>query len=230
MAIINFSAVVGDARKKIGGVVFTKGHSGSVVRRKTSPIQPRTQPATTVRSAFTQFAKDWSGALTAAQRAAWNALASQVTKSNKLGNKHTLTGLQLFQSLNRNLSTIGVAEIQTPPASLEVEAPGTVTAAYTSPSPGPEAFTITPSVYPDSAADAAIYAAAPLSNGKTFIGAKYRFIQFNAGPLSSAISILTSYKAKFGSIPAGKQLPVKIAYINNSTGAKGTEVTASAFS
>jgi hypothetical protein len=230
MAIVTYSAVVSDARRKIGGVVFSKGHANPLVRRKVSPAQPRTQAQSGVRSNFTMFAKDWSAVLTAAQRAAWTALAAQVTRKNKLGQSHTLTGLQLFQSLNRNLSTISVTEITDPPASLVVEAPGVVTAAYTKPTPGPEAFTVTPTTYPTAACDAVIFAAPPLSVGKTYIGARYRFIMFAVGGTSAPYSILVAYKAKFGTIPAGKQLPVKLVYINNTSGAKGTPVTTSASS
>ena len=62
MAKILFSAVVGDARKKIGGVVFTKGSTGAVVRRKVSPTQPRTQDQRNVRASFSSLSKNWATA------------------------------------------------------------------------------------------------------------------------------------------------------------------------
>lgn len=225
MAIVTYGPIVSDARKKLAGVVFTKGHSGALVRKKVSPIQPRSQYQTGVRANFTANSKNWSSVLTAAQRTAWNALAATVTRKNKLGQSHTLTGLQLYQELNRNLATIGVSPISTPPSSLPAEAPGTLTLAYTPPTPGPEALTLTPSVYPDSAADAAVYATAPISVGKTFVGARYRFIGFFPGPLSAPIALLTDYNTKFGAIPLGTQIAVALKYINNTIGSAGTRVT-----
>jgi len=70
MAKIQFSAVVGDARGKVGGNVFTKGRSGAVLRTKVSPVQPRSSFQRAVRSGFTAESKAWTGDLDDTQRAA----------------------------------------------------------------------------------------------------------------------------------------------------------------
>lgn len=127
MGKIIFSAVVGDARKKVGGVVFTKGHAGAVVRRKVSPTQPRSSAQRNVRASFTDFSKLW-GTLSDDQRAGWIALAALYPRKDVFGQSHTLTGLQLFQSCNRNLVSIGVSSpITDPPASLKAPYPGAIT-------------------------------------------------------------------------------------------------------
>ena len=120
MAKIVFGPLISDARKKIGGVVFTKGRSGAFVRRKVSPIQPRTQAQMNVRANFTFLAKLWSDITMAAYRAAWNALAVSYPKKDKFGAAHSLTGMQFFLRLSRALHTIGISPILPPPASLVV--------------------------------------------------------------------------------------------------------------
>ena len=108
MALVTYGPIVSDARKKIGGVVATKGHAGNFMRKKVSPIQPRTQSQRNVRSSFTAISKLWAGGLSG-NVAGWNAFAKATPKKDRFGNSVTLTGLQLFQSLSRNLNTIGVA-------------------------------------------------------------------------------------------------------------------------
>jgi len=296
MAKIQFSAVVGDARKKAGGVVFTKGRTGAVVRRKVSPTQPRSQAQRNVRSQFTAFSKMW-GTLSDAQRAAWTALAATATRKDVFGNVKVLTGLQLFQSCNRNLDSIGATEISDAPASLSAGAPGTLTLTCTHSGTA----TITGVVYgagtgvfaysgttnwtpaigdtvivtgfanqpnnvaglvtavvpatsfsvayvggitetkaalglgtPPLTADAAdaydpvgndapvIYAAPQLSPGRSFVGKKYRIVKFFPAATDGPWDITLNYVRRFGAITAGKKVNLLVAYIDSTTGAKGT--------
>jgi hypothetical protein len=120
MAKILFSAVVGDARKKAGGVVFSKSRFGSYIRKKTSPVQPRTTSQRGVRANFTANSKAWSGTLTSSQRLAYITLANANPVKDRFGNTQTLTGHQIFNKLNRNLHTIGQPLLTTAPTSLSV--------------------------------------------------------------------------------------------------------------
>jgi hypothetical protein len=121
MAKIVFSALVNDVRKKTGGNVFTKGRSGAFVRRKVSPIQPRSVAQLNVRADFTYLSKLWSDPTMDNYRAGWIALAASYPKKDKFGATHNLTGLQMFVRLNRALHTIGVTAILAPPATLSAE-------------------------------------------------------------------------------------------------------------
>lgn len=135
MAKIVFSAVVGDARKKAGGVVFTKGRTGAVVRRKVSPIQPRSQAQRNVRSSFTAFSKRFgSQNLTDADRAGWISLAVANPRKDVFGQTKVLTGLQMYQSCNRNLNSLGITTPEDhPPAALLAGSPGALTLVSTAP-------------------------------------------------------------------------------------------------
>jgi len=219
MAKITFSAIVGDARKKIGGNVFTKGRAGSFVRRKVSPVQPRSGSQRNVRASFTALSKAWSGAtMNDTKRAAWNALAANYPVKDKFGASHTLTGLQMFQKLNRVLATMGVAAITTPPATLDAEYPGALTVVATV--AGPNTLTVDFATDPTAACNAMIYAAKQQSPGRAFVGSGYRFLD-NA-PAPGPIDISPKYVALFGGLIAGKKVPVLVKYGNITTGAVGT--------
>jgi hypothetical protein len=209
---------VGDARKKIGGVVFTHGHSGGMIRKKVSPIQPRSQAQRNVRSNFTSLSKGWQ-ALTQAVQAGWVALAKSIVRKNALGQSHSLTGLQLYQSCARNCATVGQAPPATAPASLVATAPGTLS--MTLADGGTPAFTITPATYPQANEYAVVMATAPFSPGRVFVGKKYALVFVSAVAPVAPYNILTAYTAKYGAPVTGKKVGVLVKHVNGTTGAAG---------
>jgi hypothetical protein len=230
MAKITFSAIVGDARKKIGGVVFSKSRTGAYVRRKVSPVQPRTTAQRAVRANFTANSKGWSGTLTAAERATFTQLAQSLTKKDRLGQSFQLTGAQLYQSISRNLHTIGVADLITAPANQVVSDLGGLTLAEvmseTSPLSG-RGITVDPTNMPATGEYLVITAAAPLPAGRTFVGkGKYRIIQTvapgTASPLFTLpIDVTAAYEAKFGALSTGQTIHMQINNISSVNGAAG---------
>lgn len=216
MAKVAFSALVADLRNKVGGNVFTKVRSGAMVRIKVSPTQPRTAAQTAVRSNFTTHSQAWR-TLTQSQRNAWIALAASLPKHDVFGNTFYLTGAQLYNQCNRNLSTIGVAAISDAPSSLSVGAPGALTLVAAA---GTPAFTVDAATEPASGEVPIIFAAAPLSAGRKFVGSALRLLDASitaatAGPWD----IKTLYTDKYGALVSGQNLNVGVRYINNTTGA-----------
>lgn len=224
MAKIQFSAIVGDARKKIGGVVFTKGRTGAAVRRKVSPIQPRSQAQRNVRSNFTGFSKSWGSTLTGTQRAGWDSLATTYPRRDVFGQTKVLTGLQMYQSCNRNLASIGVAAIADAPLALSAGAPGTLTLVATA---GVPALTVDYATDPTSDEKALVFAAPPMSAGRKFVGKRYRLIYTSAAGAPGPLNILSAYNAKFGTLVIGQNINVLVKYVNKNTGAAGTPSAAS---
>jgi hypothetical protein len=225
MANIQFSALVNDARNKQGGTVFTKTRFGAMNRRKSSPVQPRTSYQTQVRSLFTLLSKRWATQLSATQLAGWRALATANPRSNVFGNSIVLTGLQMYQALNRNLQTIGVAIIDDAPASLTVGAPGTITLANAI--GPPTTFTADGGTEPGADEVPVIVAAGPVNPGRQFVGDKYRLILATiAAATAGPWDIKAAYDAKFGAQPVGVNLSVGVFYVNNVTGAKSGKATA----
>lgn len=225
MALVQYGPIVSDARKKIGGIVATKGHAGNFMRKKVSPIQPRTQAQRNVRADFTANSKAWSQ-LTQTNIAGWNALAKATPKKDRFGNTVTLTGLQLYQSLSRNLTTVGQPPVATPPATLTASTPGTLTIVSTS--GGSPALTVTPTNYPAATESAAIFASPQLSPGKTFVGKNYKLVLVVAHSGSpTAYDIETAYVALYGALISGKKISVLVKNISTSTGAAGQPSAAS---
>jgi hypothetical protein len=301
MALVTYGPIVSNARKKIAGVVATKGHAGNFLRTKVAPIQPRTTAQRNVRANFTALAKMWQ-TIGATAIAAFNALAATTKKKDRLGNAVTPTGMQLFMSLNRALQQINATAypLTTPPPNLVATSPGTLVAdtvpactlvlgavtisgtnavyAVTAVTGGPPIVgssltttgyatagnnvtdqeinaydpigmtvsvtkttqvaepagvgagavdrgpVITPNNYPAVGEAAVVFAAAPISAGKTFVGKVYRFMAYfgtPATPASEPYDISAAYAAKFGSFTAGKTIPVLVKHVSFTTGAAG---------
>lgn len=217
MAKVAFSALVQDLRNKVGGNVFTKVRSGAMVRIKVSPTQPRTAAQTAVRSNFTALSKGWD-TITQTQRDGWISLASSLPKKDIFGNTYYLTGLQLYQQLNRNLQSIGVAIISDAPASVSVGSPGAVT--LVSAAGPPITLTITSTTAPAAGEVPLIFSVKPLNAGRIFSSGQYRILDATqvagtAGPWDEA----AKYAAKYGALVSGQNVNLGVRFINNTTGA-----------
>jgi hypothetical protein len=228
MAKVQFSAVVGDARAKIGGIVFTKNRAASVVRRKVSPIQPRTQAQSGVRASFTSLSKNWGSLLTEAQRSGWRSLSAQLLRKNVFGQASHLTGLQLFQKLNRSLAAIGVAEIVTAPLPVNPTFPGAVT--LTVVSGGTPSMSVTAANPPGATDVPLIEAAAPQSAGRLFAGKIFRQIFTATAGTAGPYNILSAYVAKFGPTQTGQRIQIRLTYVDNATGFRSLPEVATAIS
>lgn len=230
MAKILFGPLVSDVRKKIAGIVFTKGHAGAFVRKKTSPVQPRTTAQRAVRANFTANAKAWSGTLTPTQRQSFVSLAASITKKDRLGQAYTPTGAQLYQQLARNLHTIGITPLTSAPDNLSVSDLGglTLTEVTTESSPltGP-GIEVTPTNNPAPGEALIIMAAAPVRAGVKFIGkSKYRIAQvLGVWPTSPAttfpLDVTAAYEKLFGQLTSGMTVSLQINNIGSSNGAAG---------
>lgn len=225
MAKVVFSAVVGDARNAVGGVVFTKSRAGAVVRRKVSPVQPRSDDQNEVRASFTTFSKIWATTLTDLQRAGWISLADANPTTDVFGNSIILTGLQMYQSLNRALSTLGVARIDNAPVNLSAGFPGalTITAVH---DPG-GSLTLLPSIFNAGTDGWVAFGAAAVNQGRKFIGTRLRVLDSDTAVLAAPIDLYAEYTAKFGALRAGQRVSLGLMYVNKTTGAQGTRATSS---
>ena len=236
MALITFGPIVSDARKKIGGVVFSKSRTGAYCRKKVSPIQPRTTYQRAVRANFTANSKAWSGTLGATARAAFTALANSLTKKDRLGQTFILTGAQLYQSIARNLHTIGLSPLATAPANQAVSDLGgcNLVEVWTDSPPGPgRGITIAPVNWPAAGEYLVISGAPPMAAGKAFVGkSKYRVLKTgdpNGSPPTFLLpdDITAAYTARFGAFASGQVIHLELNNINSANGAAGKPYPAS---
>jgi len=218
MAKFTPSPLFSDIRNKIGGVVATKVRSGNMVRRKVSPIQPRSSAQRGVRSSFSYLSKLWSGSSMASNRAAWNSLAATIQKTDAIGNKFKLTGHQMFVQFNRNLRAIGLTEVLTVPASLAVLDTGAITLAKAG-GPPITVLSVALTNAVTSAETAIIQATAPQSPGIASGGQRYRQIASEDSAGTWPYDFLAEYVAKFGTPTTGKVVYVRVKAVTEATGA-----------
>lgn len=223
---IQWGALVVAGRGKIGGQVASKNRSGSYMRNKVTPVNPRSASQTTVRNRLTNFSQAWRG-LSEAQRAAWNAAVGDFSKTNIFGDSVQPTGFNLYQRLNNNLIRIGEAAINTPPAPAAITdiiigalsaaaGAGTISLAYTAGA--------------DAGSEIEVWATPPVSAGVSFVKSEYRLIgQFTANA-ASPFNAAADYVAKFGSITgkSGQKIFFKTVAVNVTTGQSGVPQSTSA--
>lgn len=115
MAKIKLSAIaVTDIRGKAGGTVFSKNKGGAYFKNFAIPTNPKTLAQQAVRAMFGAISQMWS-TLTQAQRNGWKELASNRPYTDIFGDTKYLSGFNLFQQLNSNLSNTGQTLIQDDP-------------------------------------------------------------------------------------------------------------------
>lgn len=217
MAKILLGATLADARGSVGGATYTKGRFGAVLRLKTSPVQPRTSKVLVVRSFFAELSKRWFGTLVDSERLAWTALAIANPRTNAFGNSITLTGLQLYQSINRNLQNAMQATIDTAPANLDVDAITSITPAAAA---GAGTFSVAFAPDPVPAGHAmVIEATLQVNAGRSFVSGFYRKIHVSNPAVGSPVDIHAEYIAIWGALRAGQKIGVRAKLVSQSTGA-----------
>ena len=217
MAKFTPSALVDQIRNKVGGIVFTHLKTGPMVRRRIAPTQPRSSRQTSVRTNLTDLAKYWAATLSDAQRAAWNALAAQVRSTDSIGNKGTLSGIQLFVSCNQNLLLVGEAIMAAAPADLSVTALLTETPTA---SAGGHTLSVAYTATPAAANHKVVVAASrQQSPGRTTSFSQPAFIKATAAAAASPFAVGTEYEAKYGTLIAGKKIRVQAFTVNTTNGA-----------
>lgn len=186
------------------GVTSSRNRYGQYVRNRATPVNPASSAQGTVRARLSANAAAWR-ALTDLQRAGWESLGGEMTRTDSLGSSYTLNGFSAFCSVNNNLDQMGSATVSAAPA---LSTPSTVlTAAVTLTS---AAFSIayTPTPMP-AGTKLAVFASPQRSAGRNF-EADIRFIQITAAAAASPVSIFTAYSAKFGTPVVGNRVFISL--------------------
>jgi len=222
MAKIKFGQMIAEARGKVAGLVFSRGAYGAYMRQRVTPINPKTVAQGAVRSSLAAASQAWSS-LTDAQRLVWASHVDNFKKTNNIGDSVTLTGFNLFVSLNRNATVIGAAPLT---AFVGYEKPAAVLTLSGTISHAPEKLEIafTPAI---PAADKwVVYATRPVSEGKNFVKSEFRQIYVMDSADVTPMDLTAAYVALFGAIPqSGEACFVKIRPIKVATCASGGETT-----
>lgn len=209
------SALVSEFSGKQGSTVASHNRNGPYFRNRTVPVNPNTLPQQGARNDMALASRAWQ-ALTAAQRAAWNAAASFITFFDRLGRPYHPTGHQYFVSVNRTTFVYSgsTAITSAPPTSAIPAALLTVAPAAAA---GAATHTIAYTATPLAAlTKLVIEATAQLSPGVSYLKRSLlRQLQISAAAGTSPENIKTAYLARFGALVAGKQIFYRLTVISS---------------
>lgn len=213
--LINWGAFTTAGSGKVGGHVASKNKSGSYFRTRVVPTNPQTSHQSAVRADFSAGSKGW-GALTTAQRTAWNSAIDLQARINRLGNQMLLSGKALYQSIYNNLALISESAITTPKSpvnvySMLVTTFTAIVAASVSVLTFSNAIPATHKVV--------LRMTKPLNPGITFVKNLYRVVYVYDSSNTSPITVGPDYISRFGSIGvAGQKIHYEIYAIEIATG------------
>lgn len=179
---------------------FSRNRFGQYVRRRASPVQPRTAAQVAVRARMATNAAAWRS-LTDAQRADWLSLGAQITRTDAIGQTYTLNGFMAYCSVNNNKLAAGDAAVSVPPALTTPPTLLTSTVTLTS-SAFSVAYTATPLA---AGVRLFIFASPQQSAGRKFNG-RYQLIAVTAAAAASPANILAAYTAIFGAPVTGNRV------------------------
>lgn len=217
------SALISDARNKLGGDVFARNRAGLYVRVKVKPKNPKTTIQQANRAKFSTFTKAWRS-LSAAQIAGWNTLAANSTLTDTLGNSFQPSGIQMFISCNRNLAQLGLGPLSSPPAtkpSFPLIAAGATGVQVSLGTWNAIFITATPAAIA-LWSQVVLYLTGAQSSGVTFYGASHFRFGGKATSLSSPNIFFLPQPGWPAKVPApGSRIGVKVKMIDPSTGYAG---------
>lgn len=211
MAKIKFGMMMTDARGKLGGQVFSKNNAGAYVRTKVTPSNPQTSSQAGARSLFGSISAGWSG-LTQAVRDSFNAAVADWATTDIFGDLRNPTGKNLFQRLNNQAQSAGLAAVVTVPAkqTMPTDIVTGVTIAV-----GAGTLTLT-GANTDASTQIMLFATPVLTAGTKFVKNRLRNISNFAGNAAAPGTEYTSYTAKFGAPAANDNVYVGVKYVLSS--------------
>lgn len=178
----------------------SRNRYGQYMRTRASPVNPNTTFQAAVRTRMTNLAQDYR-ALTAAQRAGWADLGSNMIRTDSLGQSYSLTGAQAYLSVNGNNLAAGNAAVSDAPSLVEPDPLATQTITLTSASFS-WAYTVTPLA---AGTRLFMYCSPQVSAGRSFNG-DYRLIAVTAAAAASPHNLLAAYSARFGAPVTGNRI------------------------
>jgi hypothetical protein len=191
------------------GTTASHNRAGQYLRSRRTPVNTvGTGRRGFIKAAFGAAAKAYA-ALTATQQAAWTSYAASYPITDALGQSITLTGQQMYVSINTALQNVGAAMVTSTPASNATPPLGTptLTAVHAA------AITLTPTGLGVST-DYITYAfSAPQSSGTSFCKTFWQ-AGHAAANSSTAIVATAAYTAQFGAVQAGQRIFFKITPVN----------------
>lgn len=233
MALIKLGGLAQDVRGSLNGTTFSRNKGGAYVRTKVSPVQPVSEFSSRARAIFADVSQRWAVTLTPSQRGAWVAFASTHTFVNVFGDAITLSGIAMFQAINRALGQIGKPYLDDPPVDFSTPSvisatiAGVITAgvltaltnATVLSDTSPGSFTLY------------VFATPPLPPGVTPQKSDFRLVNpFTYSQLGLTTALLTAYNDRFDTpgVTSSQLIWFQVACFDWSEGCLGVGLTVAA--
>jgi len=218
--------MVSNLSGSVGGQTFATGPGGLMVRTRSSPTQPRTPAQLAARQQLSALSKAWATELTDDQRTAWTDFAAGNPIPGAFGEPMVLTGIAMYNRLNRQLTTANFTRIDDPPATLVVPALTTLGLTITQ---GPLVLSCNFAPSPIGTDIALIlFGTPPLSPGISNVETRLRQIFVSALDDATPTAFTTSWTDKFGVIvPVGTKVTIEGFLLDSLTGASSPTLKAS---
>lgn len=140
-------------------------------------------------------------ALTDLQRAGWESLGSQMTRTDALGQSYTLNGFSAYCSVNNNLLAAGESVVSDAPGLSTPEGLTTATITLTS-----AAFSIAYTVTPLPTGHRLFVYASPQRAAGRGYESDYRLIFVSAAAAASPADVFSAYSARLGTPVTGGRI------------------------
>jgi len=207
-----------DMRGKIGGIVASRGRTGTTLKAKGVPRLAPTPAQNIQRSRLASALFAWRQ-LTTLQQLSWGGIAATLTWSNSLANTFTPTGLQLWTQAFINQATLNAVPPSTAGGSPSTVVPITTVTIVTSTGVAQLLVNLTGPTY---TGNWAAYLSAP-------IPASVNYTKTTARRLVAVVAggnfnfFQTAYIAAFGALPpVGAYTSVRVVPIDPTYGYSGT--------
>lgn len=188
----------------VAGTTSSRNRFGQYRRSRAIPVNPNSSYQGTQRARLAAASAAWR-ALTSAQRAGWNDLASGITRTNSLGQSYNMTGHMCFVSCYNDCAAAGVSTLSDAPAVATPSTPLTATITLTS-----AAFSIAFTATPLAAGVRMFtYVSLQRSAGRSFEN-DFRLLQVSAAAAASPINAYAAYVARFGVPVVGNRIFVAL--------------------
>lgn len=190
------------------GQTSSRNQFGQYVRNRATPVNPNSVQQGVVRSRMAGNASAWR-ALTDVQRAGWEALGLDISRTDSLGSSYTLNGFMAYCMVNNNKVAAGDAAVAAAPAIVVPTNIVTLTPTLTS-----AAFSLAYTVTPLAAGTRLFIFCSPMrSAGRSFEN-DYRLITVTAAAAASPAVIFTAYQTRLGTPVTGTRIFMSIAAYN----------------
>jgi hypothetical protein len=184
----------------LGGNTSSHNRYGQYRRRRATPVNPRSTSQGVVRARMSLNAAAWR-TLTDNQRAGWRDLGAEITRSDSMGQTHTMTGFNCYCMVNNNKLAAGDSVLTDAPAVTTPTPPTTVTITLTSAALS-VAYTPTPLA---AGTRLFTYCSGQLSAGRLF-NKNVRLLAVSAAAAASPANLFAAYSAKFGVPVTGQRV------------------------